>query len=604
MQQDKKSADGVDADSFPLVPKENRAASFEAVAGKLDLGGEVFTFVDLGTVIQNIGTNLSEMMKSMSGTMPPDMMDMQTLMLMNMPYDQALKTLGLTDLNAIGMSSYREGTLYRNKAVLYLPEGPQGIFGLFGQEPHAFESLKLAPAGTDVFLEQDFSGTALRELIHTGAEDIFPGSGKQMAAGLLGNPVKPGVNMTWDELLQKLDTRITLVVELGEPTEFHLPTMMTPVNMPKFKVLIALKGLAWLVEDGIVPTAMLDRQTDGDYVIYQDSSENSAAGYLPSVITDSKTGDLYLTTHIDYFKACLAGKTSLTDDAGYRKAMAGLPTQGNSLVYVSRDAFNALVDARTQMEQTSPMGMSVLGLYQLYLPILGIDKVDADGAIVGVVEANSIFSDGRWPTSNRMNALSGGPMSSIATSGVLAAMAIPAFNKVRTQSREKAITNNLRQIASAGQQYILEEGVPEAGYDKLEGTYFNSIEPVAGENYTDLVVHEEGGTLEVTTASGETVSYPYSSLSSPRKSPPTLNKIREQSREKAIQNNLRQIAAAGQQYILEEGVPEANYDKLEGIYFKAIKPIAGENYTDLVVHDHGGTLEVTTDDGKTVSYEY
>ena len=34
--------------------------------------------------------------------------------------------------------------------------------------------------------------------------------------------------------------------------------------------------------------------------------------------------------------------------------------------------------------------------------------------------------------------------------GLLAAMAVPAFQKVRQNSQEKAITNNLRQVAHAG----------------------------------------------------------------------------------------------------------------------------------------------------------
>jgi type IV pilus assembly protein PilA len=36
--------------------------------------------------------------------------------------------------------------------------------------------------------------------------------------------------------------------------------------------------------------------------------------------------------------------------------------------------------------------------------------------------------------------------------GLLAAMAIPAFNKVRETSQDKAVLNNLREIASAAQQ--------------------------------------------------------------------------------------------------------------------------------------------------------
>lgn len=40
--------------------------------------------------------------------------------------------------------------------------------------------------------------------------------------------------------------------------------------------------------------------------------------------------------------------------------------------------------------------------------------------------------------------------------GLLAAMAIPAFQKVRSNSVQKALENDARQIAAAAQQYILE----------------------------------------------------------------------------------------------------------------------------------------------------
>ena len=43
--------------------------------------------------------------------------------------------------------------------------------------------------------------------------------------------------------------------------------------------------------------------------------------------------------------------------------------------------------------------------------------------------------------------------------GLLAAMAIPAFQKVRTDSRESAVANDARQLASAAQQYMLENNV-------------------------------------------------------------------------------------------------------------------------------------------------
>ena len=46
--------------------------------------------------------------------------------------------------------------------------------------------------------------------------------------------------------------------------------------------------------------------------------------------------------------------------------------------------------------------------------------------------------------------------------GLLAAMAIPAFQKVRTNAIEKSMVNDARQLASAAQQYMMENGVTTA----------------------------------------------------------------------------------------------------------------------------------------------
>lgn len=93
--------------------------------------------------------------------------------------------------------------------------------------------------------------------------------------------------------------------------------------------------------------------------------------------------------------------------------------------------------------------------------------------------------------------------------GLLAAMAIPAFQQVREQSRQKTVVNNLRQVAAAGQQYILEEGVTQVDYATLTTLgYFSPIAPVAEETYTDITITQDGGTLTID-VNGETVSFSY-----------------------------------------------------------------------------------------------
>ena len=75
--------------------------------------------------------------------------------------------------------------------------------------------------------------------------------------------------------------------------------------------------------------------------------------------------------------------------------------------------------------------------------------------------------------------------------GLLAAMAIPAFQKVRASSQDKAVTNNLRQLAAGADQYYLENGVTSVASSVLVGTnssqYVKTFATVAGETYTDTL---------------------------------------------------------------------------------------------------------------------
>ena len=68
---------------------------------------------------------------------------------------------------------------------------------------------------------------------------------------------------------------------------------------------------------------------------------------------------------------------------------------------------------------------------------------------------------------------------------LLATMVIPAFQKVRETSLEKAIRNNLRQLASGADQYFIEKGVTTVLLSDIvgEGAYIQSLDSVAGETY-------------------------------------------------------------------------------------------------------------------------
>jgi type IV pilus assembly protein PilA len=92
--------------------------------------------------------------------------------------------------------------------------------------------------------------------------------------------------------------------------------------------------------------------------------------------------------------------------------------------------------------------------------------------------------------------------------GLLAAMAIPAFQKVRQSSQDKAVLNNARQLSGAADQYFLENGVSTVAFGNLVGSdkYVKAVNTVAGETYPTN--YTQGITITISGIAGaRTVTY-------------------------------------------------------------------------------------------------
>jgi len=83
-----------------------------------------------------------------------------------------------------------------------------------------------------------------------------------------------------------------------------------------------------------------------------------------------------------------------------------------------------------------------------------------------------------------------------------------AFAQVRRTAQEKTIRNNLRMLASAADQYFLEHGTTDVEMDQLIGPdkYIRQLEPVDGEDYSNLNLSLEAQQWKVTSKSGITVT--------------------------------------------------------------------------------------------------
>lgn len=92
--------------------------------------------------------------------------------------------------------------------------------------------------------------------------------------------------------------------------------------------------------------------------------------------------------------------------------------------------------------------------------------------------------------------------------GLLAAMAIPAFQKVRSSSQDKTVLNNARQLSAAADQYYLENGVSTVASSNLVGAanYVKAINTAANESYP--ATYTQGVTITIGSVAGvRTVTY-------------------------------------------------------------------------------------------------
>jgi len=92
--------------------------------------------------------------------------------------------------------------------------------------------------------------------------------------------------------------------------------------------------------------------------------------------------------------------------------------------------------------------------------------------------------------------------------GLLASMAIPAFQKVRSNSQDKAVLNNARQLSAASDQYYLENGVSSVAIADLLGptSYIKALNSVAKEVYP--AGFSQGTTITIGSVAGiRTITY-------------------------------------------------------------------------------------------------
>jgi hypothetical protein len=362
------------------VPAVGRSAHFEAVASRLQLGGKLFGYVDVDGDLAKIANMIHSQFGDTADQLPPHLNALDV--------DRVLSDLGLGGIKAMGMSSYEAGEQTHSRAFLYIPEERQGLLKVFGGDAGPFAALSLAPADTDLVVEQTLD---LSEAFAVVNKMIAHFGGKEAHAEFASamGELHPDFGFSMAQIFSKLNTRLIILgrVHPDKPLDIDLG-----FQCPSFDLLLALDDSAWLYEKIVAGMkakerpkafAKMFKRGDGfELLTLPTMEEDDVVIMQPVLYHDLTSSRIYLASTQAFLDLCLgADKARLVDTTDYKAAVAGLPTEGNGLYFGSpklvqsaRSLFEATINASgegpfAQLEEPDPVGDAVaLSMAMMLVP--------------------------------------------------------------------------------------------------------------------------------------------------------------------------------------------------------------------------------------------
>ena len=330
------------------------AARFATVSRQLDPGGVLYGYVSVDgdlTAIAGYVNSFMDELRKVEPDVPP----------VNVP--ALFKITGLDAVSAVGFSSVRTKDGFRNKAYVHTPKGRKGLLRILAGESKPFEVVKLAPAGTDVAIEQDLNLKVVYEAIQEAMTSVMGEQGKAMVQGVVQQTMPP-LPFTLEKILADMDTQVTIIVDANPAKMVAVPDA-GGLQVPQMNAAVMIDGLGWIADEvAKVFEAMLAQGApgappfkvikDANWVGMQLSIEAAGFGREEKEILDIFGGEspllahhrpsrkLILATSKGFADKLFSPKPGLAADPAFQKTMQGLPMEGTGLSYFSPDTFRIL----------------------------------------------------------------------------------------------------------------------------------------------------------------------------------------------------------------------------------------------------------------------
>lgn len=465
--------------ALPLLAHAN---AFERAAPHLDLDGDFITVVDFDGDGAELGQDLNliyEHLLAARPDLPPIPID----------FPLVFETMGFGSINTIGMSSkaFDDG-LIRNRSIMVLDGEPAGLIKLYGTDPLSFRAAELAPADATGVISGAFKLTAVRDTIHTLLTQSMGTMGDDLAQSGLGRLV-PGTDVAVDEL----------IIKLSAPFDLVFKQVMLPGGQQEIEFFISVESAGNLLPrlrpmGNSMPITFSETSVGliGDF-----SELLGDAPFGLYLVAPAENSNLLIYSSPEWAAATVHATERLTEHPAFAKLTSHLPTSAGIYSYSAGFDFKPILAMLGQNPEMEP-----------YMPLIETVANTLLGDFFAP-SANVIYRDGDVLYADQYAQFSYKQAISALPVLLSSSMAIPAFQNVRKTSQENAVRNNLRQIALAAQQKMLDEGVDEVNVADLVGpdNYILSLDSVAGESYDDIVVGVETTEISVVLPDGRTIGY-------------------------------------------------------------------------------------------------
>jgi len=318
---------GCGGSGVPMAPQ--KSPHFDAVSEQLQLGGTVYAYADIEGDAERAADFLLTLLRDLPGLVPRETtgrLNATTL----------VRILGLNNVEAIGLSSYENGSLFHNRSFIHHSGAREGLLKLFGAEPAAFDLVSSVPEDADFIWEQQLDARVLVDIVRALGE-LGVGMSPEDLDRALGERVLD-LDMTLGAVVERLNTTAGLVLAVDESRSLRIPGER--FWFPYTDFLFRIDGLSDLA-DAIAKRAALDpfiaSERTEELLIIRPAIRLPPPwnAYEPSVVKEIATGRLYIVSSPAFLERCLSTAESVTQNEDFMRAFEQLPATGNGLTYLS-----------------------------------------------------------------------------------------------------------------------------------------------------------------------------------------------------------------------------------------------------------------------------